>query len=72
MFHGMKGGVTMQLQREFAPFLIGMHCSSYKTNLAMHIVSKIAIVNKGESLLFALHVCFSKSSKKSSEFLQTC
>ena len=68
IFHGVRGGVTIQLQREFAPFLIGVHCSSYKMNLAMHVVSKTAIVSKGESLLFSLHAYFSKSPKKSLEF----
>ena len=64
----MRGGITIQLQCEFAPFLIGVHYSSHKTNLAMHVVSKIAIVNKGEFLLSALHASFSKSPKKSLEF----
>ena len=30
----------MQLQREFAPFLIAVHCGNHKTNLAMYVVSK--------------------------------
>ena len=68
VFHGVRGGVTVQLQQEFAPFLIGVHCSGHKTNLAMHVVSKTAIVSKGESLLSALHAYFSKSPKKSLEF----
>ena len=50
------------------PFLIEVHCGSHKTNLAMHVVFKTTIVSKGESLLSALHVYFSKSSKKSLEF----
>ena len=68
VFHGVRGGVTVQLQQEFAPFFIGVHCSSHKTNLAMHVVSKTAIVSKGESLLSVLHAYFSKSPKKSLEF----
>ena len=68
VFHGVSGGVTVQLQREFAPFLIGVHCGNHKTNLAMLVVSKTAIVSRGESLISALHVYFSKSCKKSLEF----
>ena len=68
VFHGVRGGVTVQLQREFSPFLLAVHCSNHKTNLAMHVVSKTAIVSKGESLLSALHTYFSKSPKKCLEF----
>ena len=68
VFHGVRGGVTVQLQREFSPFLLAVHCGNHKTNLAMHVVSKTAIVSKGESLLSALHTYFSKSPKKCLEF----
>ena len=68
VFHGIRGGVTVQLQREFSPFLIAVHCSNHKTNLAMHVVSKANIVSKGESLFFVLHTYFCKSPKKCLEF----
>ena len=71
IFHGVKVGITVQLQREFAPFLIGVHCSNHKTNLTMHAVSKTVIVSKAESLLSTFHVYFFKSSKKSLEFSKT-
>ena len=58
----------MQLQREFGIFIIGVHCRSHKTNVAMHVVSKIAIVSKGVALFSTLHAYFSKSPKKSMEF----
>ena len=64
----MRGGVTVQLQREFSHFLIGVHCGSHKTNLAVHVVSKSVIVSKVEALPFALHGYFSKSPKKYLEF----
>ena len=68
VFHVVRGGVTVQLQREFSLFLLAVHCGNHKTNLAMHVVSKTAIVSKGESLLSALHTYFSKSPKKCLEF----
>ena len=37
MFHDVRGGTTMQLQREFSSFLVGMHFGSDKTNLAMYV-----------------------------------
>ena len=68
VFHDVRGGVTMQLQREFSPFLLAVHCGNHKTNLAMYVVSKTGIVSKGEFLLSALHTYFSKSPKKCLEF----
>ena len=46
IFQGVKGGITVQLQQEFALFLIEVNCSSHKTNLAIHVVFKTAIVSK--------------------------
>ena len=68
IFHGVRGGVIVQLQREFAPFLVKVHYSSHKTNLAMHVISKTAIVSKAKALLSPLHMYFSKSPKKFLEF----
>ena len=68
VFHGVRGGVTVELQRKFSAFLLAVHCGNHKTNLTMHVVSKTTIVSKGESMLSALHTYFSKSPKKCLEF----
>ena len=52
--------MTLLLQKEFAFFFIAVHCGSHKTNLAMHVVSKFAIVSRGS--LFYLPFMFTSLS----------
>ncbi len=46
VFQGVKIGVTVQLKTQNALFMIGVHCMSHCTNLAMQTLSKMGIVGK--------------------------
>jgi hypothetical protein len=35
VFQGARSGVTTQLTEKFAPYLMGVHCMSHRTNLAV-------------------------------------
>jgi hypothetical protein len=35
VFQGTRNGVTSQLTRKFAPFLLGIHCCGHRLNLAI-------------------------------------
>ena len=54
MFQGYKSGVTQQLKDQDAPFLLGVHCMVYCTNLAVEPLSNILVVLKLGTLCSAL------------------
>jgi hypothetical protein len=68
VFQGTRNGVTSQLTREFAPFLLGIHCCGHRLNLVVQSLAETHIVSGMEALLAALHAYFSKSPKKALEF----
>ena len=35
VFQGNRNGITIQLVRKFAPFLLGIHCCGHRLNLAI-------------------------------------
>jgi len=61
--------VTIQLKEENAPFMIGVHCMSHGTNLAVQTLFKMGIVRKIEDVLQSLYTYFSHSPKKTQKFV---
>lgn len=44
MFQGVGNKVAIKLKQKNSPFTIGVHCMSYKSNLALQTLSKIPIL----------------------------
>ena len=68
VFQGTRNGITSQLTKEFAHFLLGIHCCNHRLNLVVHSLAETHIVSGMEALLAALHTYFAKSPKKALEF----
>jgi hypothetical protein len=68
VFQGARSGVTSQLIKKHAPYLMGVHCMSHRMNLAVQALSNLPMVTKIENLLQSLHSYFTSSPKKHLEF----
>ncbi len=68
VFQVVRVGVTMQMKKNVAPFLMGIHYFVHRTNLAMLVLSKLSLVVQLEALLHDLYGFFSHSPKKFLEF----
>jgi hypothetical protein len=68
VFQGNRNGVTIQLVREFAPYLLEIHYCGHRLNLAVQSLAETDIVSQMEALFTALHAYFAKSPKKALEF----
>jgi hypothetical protein len=68
VFQGARSGVTSQLIEKHAPYLMGVHYMSHRTNLAVQALSNLPMVTKIESLLQSLHSYFTSSPKRHLEF----
>jgi hypothetical protein len=58
----------VQLKDNHAPFVSGMHCMSYRTNLVVQTLSQVSLVTRIEELLQGLYSFFSHSLKRNQEF----
>ena len=65
---GCHKGVTVQIQQNYAPFAMGMHCVAHRCNLAFKALSKHGVFTVIEKTLAAAHAYFSKSPKRYIEF----
>jgi hypothetical protein len=65
---GCHNGVTVQIQQNYAPFAMGMHCVAHRCNLAFKALSKHGVFVAIEKVLAAAHAYFSKSPKRYLEF----
>jgi hypothetical protein len=61
--------VIIQLKKENAPFMIGVHCMSHYTNLIVQTLSIMSIVRKIEDVLQSLYAYYFHSPKKTQEFV---
>jgi hypothetical protein len=67
-FQGTKIGVIKQINTNYAPFSIGVHCMVHRCNLAFKTLSTLGIVSSIEDLLQSCHAYFAHSPKKHLEF----
>jgi hypothetical protein len=67
-FQGNRNEVTIQLVREFAPFLLGIHCCGHRLNLDVQSLAETDIISQMEALLTTLPAYFVKLPKKALEF----
>ena len=65
---GCHNGVTVQIQQNYAPFAVGMHCVAHRCNLTFKALSKHGVFVAIEKVLAAAHTYFSKSPKRYLEF----
>jgi hypothetical protein len=68
VFQNAKFGITKQIQDDYAPFSIGVHCMAHHMNLAMQTLFAIPLVKHIESLLQTLHAYFAHFPKQHLEF----
>jgi len=52
------------------PFLIGVHCTTHKTNLTIVILSKLPLVSCIEFMIQSLYSFFAHNPKKFLEFIK--
>ncbi len=50
-FQGIKIGVIKQINTNYAPFSIGVHCMAHKYKLTFKTLSTLGIINSIEDLL---------------------
>lgn len=50
-FQGLKFGVIIQIQRQYSPFVTGVHCMAHWTNLVVQTFSNLPLVFHIENLL---------------------
>jgi hypothetical protein len=67
-FQGKKKGVTVQIQKKFAPYATGVHYHAHKINLAVKTLSDLPVFHTIEDLMRVSHVYFSHSPKKYNEY----
>ncbi len=60
--------MTKHIRKTCAPFNLGVHCVSQKTNLDVQTLSSFPLVYRMETLLQSLYQYFCKSSKHHLEF----
>lgn len=64
----VKNKVIMQLQQDYAPFVLRMHCKVHWCNLVMQTLSKLHSIATLIQLMQTLYGYFSKSPKRHLEF----
>jgi len=67
-FQGTKTGVIKQINTNYAPFSIGVHCLAHRGNLAFKALSTLGIVSIIKDLLQSCHAYFAHSPKRHFEF----
>jgi hypothetical protein len=67
VFQGVRTRVTVQLKDSHVPFVMGIHCMSHRTNLAVQTLSQVPLVARIEDMLQSLYSFFSHSPKRNQE-----
>jgi hypothetical protein len=67
-FQGTKTSVTKQVNTNYAPFFIGVHCMIHRNNLTFKALSTLGIVSSINDLLQSCHAYFAHSPKRHFEF----
>ena len=68
VFQDAKSNVIVQLINNHAPFMVGVHCMAYQTNLVVQTLSDFEVVKYVEDLLASLYSSFNFSPKLTLEF----
>ncbi len=68
IFQGLKLGLTIQIQRQYAPFVVNVHCMAHWTNLVVKTLSNLLLVSHIENLLHCLYGYFNHSPKRHFKF----
>ena len=72
VFQGNCNGVTVQLVREFAPYLLGIYYCGHRLNLVVQSLIESNIVNQMKAVLTALHALLCKVTEESFRVLKPC
>jgi len=67
-FQGTKTSVTKQINTNYAPFSIGVHCMVHRCNFAFKTLSTLGMVSNIEDLLQRCHAYFAHNPKRHFEF----
>jgi hypothetical protein len=54
-FQGLKFGITFQIQCQYVPFIMSVHCTIHWTNLTIQTLSNLSLVSHIEGLLQSLY-----------------
>ena len=68
LFQGCNTRISVQLKTYNAPYMFGVHCMAYRTNMAVQILSNLPLVAKVETLCERLYNYFTISPKRHLEF----
>lgn len=71
-FHGVKGGVIIQLMQKHAPYVTNVHCMAHHTNLVVKTLNGLNLVFKIESLFTSVHNYFIHKSQMAFLGYQVC
>jgi hypothetical protein len=69
-FQGLRSGVTTQIQRDYAPYSIGVHYMAHQCNLAFKMLSGMGIFQSIEKMLQKTYSYFSHSPRRLEEFFR--
>jgi hypothetical protein len=50
-FQGLRSRVTIQIQHQYVPFVIDVHCVAHQTNIVVQTLSNLPLVFCIENLL---------------------
>jgi hypothetical protein len=50
-FQDLRLGVTIQIQRQYVPFVVDVHCVAHQTNIVVQTLSNLPLVFYIENLL---------------------
>jgi hypothetical protein len=66
-FQGSKSGVTTQIREKWAPFCLGVSCSSHRINLVVETMTKYPMVSRLENMFQSVYSYFCRSNKRHAE-----
>jgi hypothetical protein len=67
-FQGLRSRIIVQIQQQYAPFVIGVHCMAHQINLAVQTFSHLPLISRIETFWQCLYVYFSHGPKRHLEF----
>ncbi len=67
-FQGLKYGIIVQIQWQYAPIVTNAHCMGHWTNLVIQTLSHLPLVSRIEAFLQCLYVYFNHNPKRRLEF----
>jgi hypothetical protein len=70
-FQGLRSQVTIQIQCQYAPFVVNVHCMAHQTNLVRQTLSNLPLVSHIENLLQCLYGYFNHGPQKAFQIYQT-